>query len=181
MGTQKFSLEFRLIPPYPALIMLTLHEYMWKADGLSPSLGRDAIAYEVLGFSNGHRAWIAEMNHKWQILEAFDGVYGTWQGGYASERDALAILSLEERADELAQHVMNAWGTNVSAGNAAYLTAEFKELFEKVCRYRTAKDTADNRREFKNLSEQEATDERNTRRVFVEAFKELEDRMRKAA
>jgi hypothetical protein len=35
-----------------------------------------------------------------------------------------------EHADDLAQEVVNAWGINARAGNAATLTRDFKALFE---------------------------------------------------
>jgi len=82
--------------------------------------------------------------------------------------------SLEDyikHADELAQEIVNAWGINVSAGNAATLTTEFKALFEITCQYRTAKETADNHREFNFLSEQDATKEKETRESFAKAYK----------
>jgi hypothetical protein len=75
-----------------------------------------------------------------------------------------------ERADELAQEVVNAWGQNVAAGNACYLTAEFKALFDKTCLYRDAKMVADNRREFNMLTEREAAEEGSAREAFLEAY-----------
>ena len=81
--------------------------------------------------------------------------------------------SLEDyikRADDLAQEVVNAWDINVSAGNAATLTTEFKVLFKIACQYRTARETADNHREFNLLSEQDATTEKLTRESFAIAY-----------
>jgi hypothetical protein len=58
-------------------------------------------------------------------------------------------------ADALAQEVVNAWGMNVTAGNAERLSAGFKALFEKACAYRDAKKIADNRRTYNALTTQE--------------------------
>jgi hypothetical protein len=71
-----------------------------------------------------------------------------------------------ERADELAQDVVNAWG-----GNAAPLTTQFKNLFDKACLYTSAKRLADNHRAYNVLSEEDAAKEKVTRQVFVEAYK----------
>ncbi len=79
-----------------------------------------------------------------------------------------------EHADELAQDVVNAWGVNVDAGNAKLLTEEFKALFELTCRYRAARETADNRRQFNLLGELEAASERKTREAFVRAYMDFE-------
>lgn len=75
-----------------------------------------------------------------------------------------------EHADELAQEVVNAWGVNVTAGNAAYLTADFMALFDKTCLYRDAKKVADNHREFNMLTERDAVEEKARRQAFVEAY-----------
>ncbi len=76
-----------------------------------------------------------------------------------------------EHADDLVIDVVNAWALHVSAGNAVHLTADFKVVFEKANRYRTAKQTADNRREFNHLSEHEAAEEKTTRESFAKACK----------
>lgn len=76
----------------------------------------------------------------------------------------------ERHAEEWAQSVVDAWGKHVQAGNAAVLTDEFKDLVNKACSYRNAKSLADNRREPGTLSEQEAGEEKRTRRAFVEAY-----------
>jgi hypothetical protein len=81
-----------------------------------------------------------------------------------------------ERADQLAQDVVNAWGSNVSAGNAAMLTTDFKALFEVTCRYRTAKEIADNRRQFNHLNEREAAEEVSARETFARAYKDFSDK-----
>ena len=51
-----------------------------------------------------------------------------------------------ERADHLAQEVVNEWGA--SGGDAAPLTADFRALFEKASRYRSAKEKIVNHRDF---------------------------------
>jgi mevalonate kinase len=76
-----------------------------------------------------------------------------------------------QRADELAQEVVNAWGVNMQAGNAASLTDEFKAVLDKACRYRNAKEVADNHRQFNMLSERDAGEETATRQAFAEAYK----------
>ncbi len=81
-----------------------------------------------------------------------------------------------EHADELAQDVVNAWGSNVSAGNASKLTPDFKALFETACRYRTAKQIADNHREFGMLSEQWAAREKEAREAFARAYKDFREK-----
>jgi len=75
-----------------------------------------------------------------------------------------------EHADDLAQDVVNAWGINVSTGNAATVTTDFKALFEIACQHRTAKETADSHREFNILSEQDITKEKLTRESFAKAY-----------
>lgn len=86
-----------------------------------------------------------------------------------------------ERADDLAQEVVNAWGVNMQAGNAALLTDEFKSVFDKACRYRDAKEVADNHREFSMLSERDAAEEMTTRQAFAEAYKILWEKHHAAA
>jgi len=76
----------------------------------------------------------------------------------------------EGRADEWAQNVVDAWGVNVTAGNAALLSEEFKSLFNLACQYRDAKSLAANHREFKVLTEREATEETRALRAFVGAY-----------
>jgi hypothetical protein len=73
--------------------MLTLHEYMWFREGPGLNMNRRAIAFEVLGLPEKRRAWIADMNHKWQVLLASNGVYGKWGGRYRSADEALAAVS----------------------------------------------------------------------------------------
>jgi hypothetical protein len=81
-----------------------------------------------------------------------------------------------ERADELAQEVVNAWAVNVQAGNSKDLTEDFKALFEITCRYRTARETADNRRQFNLLNEAEAAKENTCREEFARAYKKFEEK-----
>jgi len=76
-----------------------------------------------------------------------------------------------ENADALAQDVVNAWGVNVSAGNASDLTPEFRRLLDKACRYRTAKSIADNHREFNVLTDAEETELQTARLEFAEEYK----------
>jgi hypothetical protein len=76
-------------------------------------------------------------------------------------------------ADELAQEVVNAWGVNSAAGNAALFTPEFLNLLDKACLYRDLKSVADNHREFNILSEREEADERKAMQAFVLAYKAL--------
>jgi hypothetical protein len=81
--------------------------------------------------------------------------------------------SLEDyikHADDIAQEVVNAWDINVSAGNAATLTTDFRALFEIACQYRTARETADNHRELNLLAEQDAMKEKETRESFAIAY-----------
>src|SRR5229473_5855033 len=76
-----------------------------------------------------------------------------------------------QHVDELAQGVVNAWGLNVEAGNAADLTPEFKALLDRACRYQSIRRVEDNHREFNVLTEQEAADEKAARQAFAEAYK----------
>ncbi len=79
-------------------------------------------------------------------------------------------------ADDLAQEVVNAWGINVDAGNAKLLTVDFKALFEITCRYRTARETADNRRQFNLLGELEAAAEKEACELFAKAYMDFLDK-----
>jgi len=76
-----------------------------------------------------------------------------------------------EQVDKLAQDVVNAWGLNVSAGNAADLTPEFKSLLDKACNYQSAKRTADNHREFGILTERDEAELQAKRLAFAEEYK----------
>jgi hypothetical protein len=75
-----------------------------------------------------------------------------------------------ERADKLAQEVVNAWEVNVSAGNAAVLTGQFKALMDSACLYQDARSIANNRREYGMLSEQEKAEEEAARQAFVKTY-----------
>jgi hypothetical protein len=74
-----------------------------------------------------------------------------------------------EDVDGLAQDVVNVWGSNATAGNGAYLSADFKSLFDKCCLYRDARKLADNRRQFNMMTEAEAAEEKSARQSFLEA------------
>jgi len=76
-----------------------------------------------------------------------------------------------DKADALAQDVVNAWGVNFQAGNNGFLAADFNDLLDKACRFRTIKRLADNHREFGMLTELDAAEEGATRRAFAEAYK----------
>jgi len=86
-----------------------------------------------------------------------------------------------ERAEELAQGVVNAWGVNMRAGNAAYLTDEFNALLDKACRYRDAKRDSDTRRKLCILSELDAAQEDAACREFAEAYKAFWEKHQAAA
>lgn len=76
-----------------------------------------------------------------------------------------------ENAKKLAQEVVNAWGVNVSAGNANLLTDEFRALCDKTFPFHQIKRIADNHREHGGLSEGLAAEERAARLAFAEAYK----------
>jgi hypothetical protein len=76
-----------------------------------------------------------------------------------------------KRADALAQEVVNDWGLQVKAGNGAYLTPEFLDIFDKACRYQQAKGPADFYRSRNALTAEVAQAEETARRTFVEAYK----------
>jgi len=84
--------------------------------------------------------------------------------------------AIEEGVDKDAQEVVNAWGVNMRAGNAALLTEEFKALLELACRYQEASKLAANHRRFNALSESEAAEEATTRQTFAEAYKRWSDK-----
>jgi hypothetical protein len=86
----------------------------------------------------------------------------------------------KENAPELAQAVVNTWAVVVSGGSTDF-TKEFKDVFDKACRFRNAKSTADNRREFNMLTEQEAAQEREALRAFSEAYKAFYEKHEAAA
>jgi hypothetical protein len=83
----------------------------------------------------------------------------------------MPITDDEERcANESARKFVDAFAANVKAGNAEFLSADGKALFELACRYREARDIADNHRPFAMLSGQEAAELEQRRREFVEAY-----------
>jgi DNA-binding SARP family transcriptional activator len=88
-----------------------------------------------------------------------------------------------ERADELAQHVVETWGINVQSGNAAFLTqskaflsTKFKVLVDKACLYRNARRLADNHREYNVLSEEDEAEEKAAREAFALAYEAYYER-----
>jgi hypothetical protein len=76
-----------------------------------------------------------------------------------------------ERADELAQDVINAW--NALSANS---TPEFGALLHKTFLYKTARHTAENHRAFDILSDSDEAKERAARLIFVRAYKIYCDR-----
>ena len=82
-----------------------------------------------------------------------------------------ALEEYVQHADELAHEVVHAWIVNTKVGNAEYLTSEFKGLFDKAFEYRQSKKIADNHRQFKILTEEDAAAERNSREIFAAAYK----------
>lgn len=71
-----------------------------------------------------------------------------------------------ERVDGCVQEVVDAWALNFPAN----YTPEFKVVFDRACEYRTARQTAENHREFNVLTEQEAACERTTREAFCKEY-----------
>lgn len=86
-----------------------------------------------------------------------------------------------ENADTLAQKVVNAWGRNLQAGNAPFMSHKFKILLAKACQYRDAKEIADNHRKAETMSERDASKERFTRRAFADAYKDFVEKNHIAA
>jgi hypothetical protein len=76
----------------------------------------------------------------------------------------------EVDVSQLAQDVVDAWGTVMQGGKGAPLSADFKALFEKACAYLAAKKIADNHREHGRLTEREAEREQVTRKDFLNAY-----------
>jgi len=56
-------------------------------------VNRREIAFEVVGLPEKRQAWIADMNHRRQVLLAANGVGGKWGGRYRSADEALAAVS----------------------------------------------------------------------------------------
>ena len=69
--------------------------------------------------------------------------------------------------DEAAQNVVNACAIALQRGS---VPADINELFDKMEAYRNAKTVADNRREQLRLTNEEAEQERTTKRVFLDAY-----------
>jgi hypothetical protein len=76
-----------------------------------------------------------------------------------------------EHADDLPQHVVDAWGVNV-----AFLTTRFKVLVDKACLYKNARRLADNHRDHNVLSEEDEAEEKATREAFAVAYKAYYER-----
>jgi hypothetical protein len=83
-----------------------------------------------------------------------------------------------KHADDLAQHVLNAWGSNWHADNRNF-TPEFNALLEDTFHYWDAKRIAENYREFGPVSEKIAADERDSRLAFAQAYKAFRERHEK--
>jgi hypothetical protein len=89
----------------------------------------------------------------------------------AEKRRLQEVQEYVNKADALAQECVNVWGRN--GGNKG-LSPEFLDVLEKAFKYRTARDTAENRRQFNSLSERDANNEKRTRLIFAEAYKKFE-------
>jgi hypothetical protein len=76
-----------------------------------------------------------------------------------------------KHADELAQDVVNACRVNMQAGNGPVLTDEFKNVFDKACRYRTANMVSVNCRSAGMLNTAAEAEAEATRRAFADAYK----------
>ena len=77
-------------------------------------------------------------------------------------------------ADQAMQDVLNAWGAlRTSRPEPQRLSQTFTSLFEKMMAYRTAKSVADNSRERHTLTQREAEQERVTKKVFLDAYREF--------
>lgn len=81
-----------------------------------------------------------------------------------------------QNADKLVQDVVDAWGINITAGNAELLTADFRTLCEKTFAYRETKRLADNHREHGGVGERLAAEETATRRAFAEAYRAFHEK-----
>jgi hypothetical protein len=69
--------------------------------------------------------------------------------------------------DEAAQDVVNACAIALQRSS---VPADINELFDKMESYRNAKTVADSRRKQLRLTEEEAEQERTTKRVFLDAY-----------
>jgi hypothetical protein len=93
------------------------------------------------------------------------------ESGWRGEILMRPIEDYLKRVDELADQVISEGAKTLQHHNA-----EFKPVFETAYRYRTAKRTADNRREFGMLTEQDAAEEKATRLAFVEVYKPFSEK-----
>jgi hypothetical protein len=75
-----------------------------------------------------------------------------------------------ENADELAARVVDGWDKTTVASHENEKTPAYRALFEKACSYRTAKGIVENHRKSNCLSEQEVSDETETRQAFALAY-----------
>jgi hypothetical protein len=77
-----------------------------------------------------------------------------------------------ECADELAQSVINLWGSFVAAGQSASLTDEFMDgPFERACQLRMAQRITENYRQCGILTPQSLIEENAMRWAFAETYK----------
>jgi hypothetical protein len=77
-------------------------------------------------------------------------------------------------ADKAMQDVLDAWGAfRTSCPEPQRLSEKFTELFEKMMAYRTAKNVADNSRAHHILTDREIAQERATKKVFLDAYREF--------
>jgi hypothetical protein len=72
---------------------LTLRPIAHAGSGLDLRKWDKEVQYEVQGLPEGEKAWIGEMNHRWQILRATNGVHDNWIGEYRSPEEALNALA----------------------------------------------------------------------------------------
>ncbi|MHB8410898.1 MAG: hypothetical protein ACYDDI_03010 [Candidatus Acidiferrales bacterium] len=84
-----------------------------------------------------------------------------------------------ERADELAQKVVNDWCRFAEAGNVDTLTSESKELNELADAYRKIKQWNNHHRKIDVLTSDDEEREKEARLAFAEAYKALDDSVEK--
>lgn len=84
------------------------------------------------------------------------------------------MLQREIDADQAVQDVLYAWGAlRTTRPEPQRLSTGFTALFEKMQAYRNSKNVADHSRARHKLTEQEAAEERATKRVFLDAYREF--------
>ena len=84
------------------------------------------------------------------------------------------MLQREIDADQAVQDVLSVWGAlRTTRPEPQRLSTGFTALFEKMQAYRNAKNVAGNSRARYKLTEQEAAEERATKKVFLEAYREF--------